>query len=337
VSVRLRVALALIRHREAGAVPVLIELLDKVSTAEDDRLLDDFLTRLSEGLTRPTLPEGTSETARKKRQIEWTTWWKANQAQAALPRYDEDGSREVLRNSGLTLVVLNGNNSVVAYDSEFRIRWTLAKLQTPFDAQVLPGDRVLVAEHDPRRVTERNLQGDILWEKTVPGNPLQVERLPSGNTVIVCRDRLLEVTRTGREVLTILRPVGDLYSARKLRDGSFACLSNQGRYFRLDAHGKELSSFRVTNGLAHLGNDLLPGGGALIPISWQNKITEYDREGKIVKEHTFGQPASVQRLPSGGMLVVNQQWPPRLIELDRAGQPVREASLPSNPIRAVRR
>jgi HEAT repeat protein len=336
-SVRLRVALALARQRERAAIPILLDLIPQLSSPEDDRLLEDYLIRLSDGLTRPTITEGSSETARKKRQTEWSEWWKENDARVALPRWDDETALEVVRNSGLTLVLLNGTGTVMAYDSEFRIRWQLNKVSSPFDAQVLPGDRVLVAEHDLRRVTERNLQGDVLWEKRLPGNPLQVERLPNGNTFIVCRDRLLEVTRSGREVLTVARPMSDLYGARKLRDGSIGCLSNQGRYFRVDARGKELSSFRIINGLGHLGNDLLPSGGALIPIAWQNKITEYDRDGKVVKEHPFAQPASVQRLNNGGMLLVNQQWPPRLIEIDRSGQVVHEATLPTNPVRAVRR
>jgi HEAT repeat protein len=337
ISVRLRVALALARQRERAAIPVLLDLISQVTLPEDDRLLDDYLGRLSEGLTRPTVPEGSGEDARKKRHAEWVKWWKENDARVALPRFDEDPNLEVLRNSGLTLVILNGNGTVIAYDADFRIRWQLTKLSSPFDAQVLPGDRVLVAEHDMRRVTERNLQGDILWEKKLPGTPMQVERLSSGNTFIVCRDRILEVTRTGREVFSIPRPTSDVYTARKLRDGSIACLSSQGRYFRMDTRGRELSGFRLTNGLGHLGNELLPGGGALIPIAWQNKITEYDREGKVVKEVSFAQPASVQRLNNGGLLIVNQQWPPRLMEVDRAGQVIHETTLPTNPVRAVRR
>lgn len=337
VSVQLRAALALARQRERAAIPVLLDLSARIVSSEDERLLDDYLGRLSEGLTRPTASAGTTEAARKQRQEAWAAWWKENEARVALPRFDEDPSLELLRTSGLTLVLLNGTGTVIAYDAEFRIRWQLTKLASPFDAQVLPGERVLVAEHDLRRVTERNLQGDILWEKKLLGNPMQVERLPNGNTFIVCRDRLVEVSRTGREVLSIVRPTGDLYTARRLRDGSIACLSNQGRYFRVDAKGKELSSFRIVNGLGHLGNDILPSGGVLIPISWQNKITEYDRDGKIVKEHAFNQPASVQRLSTGGLLLVNQQWPPRLIELDRGGQVVREVTLPTNPVRAVRK
>jgi len=336
-GVRLRAALALVRLGERAGVSAVLEQVAQVSGTDDERLLDDFLHRLCDGLDRPAVTEGGAEDARRKRQAEWQKWWRDNDARVALPRYDDEQAREVLRHSGLTLVVLNGTGTVVAYDPDFAIRWQLRGLTTPFDAQALPGDRVLVTEHDLRRVTERNLQGDVLWEKKVAGNPVQAERLPSGNTLIVCRDRVVEVTRTGREVFTIHRPNGDLYTARKLRDGSVACVSNQGRCFRLDARGAEVSGFRLPNGAAHLANDLLPGGGALIPIAWQNKITEYDRDGKVVKDHAFPTPVSAQRLSTGGLLLVNQQFPPRLVELDRAGQVVRETTLATNPIRAVRR
>jgi HEAT repeat protein len=337
VSVRLRAALALLRHRERAAVPVLLAQVSTVVTSEDERLLDDFLNRLCEGLPRPTLTSGNSEEARRKRQEEWQKWWQENEAQVSLPRYDLDTNLEMVRGAGLTLAVLNGNGIVVAYDNELRERWQLRGLSNPHDAQMLAGERVLVAEYDLRRVTERNLQGEILWEKKVSGNPIQIERLPSGNTFIVCRDQLLEVTRTGREVTTIPRPQGDIYTARRFRDGTIACLSNQGRVIRLDSRGNEISSFRVPNGLAHMGNEMLPSGGVLIPISWQNKITEYDREGKMVKEHAFATPVAVQRLQNGNLLVLSQQWPPRLVELDRTGQIVRETKLAANALRAVRR
>ncbi len=337
VSVRLRAALALVRQGDRAAIPAALGLIGQVSSPEEERLLDDFLFRLAEGLGRPATTEGTSDEARRARQVEWQKWWQTNETRVALPRFDEENAQSVPRTSGLTLVLFNATGTIIAYDAELRERWQIRGLNTPFDAQMLPGERVLVAEHDLCRVTERNLQGEVLWEKKVSGNPIQVERLPSGNTFIVCRNQLLEVTRTGREVFTIARPAGDLYTARKLRDGSIACLSNQGRCFRMDARGHEISGFRITNGLAHLGNDLLPGGGALIPISWQNKITEYDREGKVVKQHTFTTPVSAQRLRTGGMLLVNQQWPPRLVELDRSGQIVRETNLATNALRAIRR
>jgi hypothetical protein len=67
----------------------------------------------------------------------------------------------------------------------------LTGLLRPRDAQVLPGQRVLVAELN--RVTERDPRGKILWEKQLQ-QPLSVQRLRNGNFFITCPTQLIEET-----------------------------------------------------------------------------------------------------------------------------------------------
>src|SRR5205823_6720960 len=114
---------------------------------------------------------------------------------------------------------------VVNLDGSNRPRWRVGGLQFPLDAQLLPGDRVLVAEHKGDRVTERNAKGDILWEKKVEG-PLVAQRLPNGHTFIANRNQLLEFDRDGKEVFTYTRPGGEaIMKAEKLPNGDIGLIT----------------------------------------------------------------------------------------------------------------
>jgi hypothetical protein len=329
-AVRLRVGLALAGTREREAVPVLIDLLAELP-AEQTAPIEEYLLRIAGDRAPTSLPTG--EGALKKRRTAWAAWWTAAGDQVelvdrylvALPRH----------NHGYTLLVQPNTNQVSELNPDGKVRWQLTGLLGPVDAQVLPGDRVLVAEYSGQRVTERNLQGTVLWQKGVPSWPISAHRLASGNTLIVMRNQVVEVNRAGKDVHTYSRPGNDLMSARKTREGHLLCLSNQGVCFQVDATGKELRSYRL-QGISNFGNALLDTGGAVVPISWQNRVVEYDREGRVVWDAPVTQPTSAHRLANGNTLVTTQQGP-HLIELDRKGKQVAEITIPAPAILARRR
>lgn len=327
-AVRARVAMGLVSLREREAVPVLVALLTELPVDEISPV-EDYLHGLA-GDRSPAEPNSN----RQKRREAWAAWWDAQGSQIELPQRQGLLVRE--RHLGYTLLVQPQNSQVVELDQAGKVRWQIGNLSSPQDAQALPGDRLLVAEYGASRVTERNLKGEILWQKMLPGSPLGVQRLASGTTLITLRDRLLEVDRSGREILTISRPMGDLMTATRLRDGRLVCVTNQGACVRLDRAGKELGSFR-TQGVSSFGNELLPNGHVLIPLMWQNKVTEYNADGKIVWEAQAQQPYAATRLANGNTLVSCQQWPPRMVELDRTGKQVGEVALGGYTVRLRRR
>ena len=114
------------------------------------------------------------------------------------------------------------------------------------------------------------------------------------------------------------------------------CLSNQSQCFKVDPAGKEVKRFQV-QGVSNFGNELLPNGHVLVPLQWQNKVTEYDGEGKVVWEGTAPQPMAATRLPNGNTLVALQQWPAKVVELDRTGKQVAELSVANYASRVRRR
>jgi hypothetical protein len=210
-------------------------------------------------------------------------------------------------------------------------------LSNPLDAQVLPGDRVLITESGMHRVTERNFKGEILWEKALTENPVAAQRLPNGNTFIVTHDRLFEVDRAGKEVLiSFMVGAPTITTARRLRDGRIACILAGGKCQLLDAAGKRSKNFPVSPAVQTTsGLDALPGGGVLVVEYGNNKVVEHNAEGKLVWSATVQRPISAVRLPSGNTLVSSQDN--FLVELNRSGKVVWEHKISGHPTRVRRR
>src|SRR5262249_53420914 len=166
-------------------------------------------------------------------------WWAKN-----ADRVDLAKLAEMPRERGCTLVVLanttakSKTGSVVEYGRDNKVRWQIEGLKSPRDAQVLPNGNVFVLEYTGRHLTERTTKGEVVWEKTVPGNALVLgaQRLPNGNTFLTTRSGLLEIDRDGKEVAS--HPVdAPVYAARKLRTGEMAYVTPDGQRERLAAPG----------------------------------------------------------------------------------------------------
>ncbi len=317
-AVRLPVAVALANAREREAVPVLIALIGELPP-EQSEPAEEYLQRLAADHS-PTMPTGEGD-LRKKRREAWETWWDTQGAKIEMvARVPQPFA---LRFLNYTILVHSQNGAVEERGADGKTRWQITGLLNPMDAHVLPGERVLIAEYTGRRVTERNVKGDILWQKQLTTWPLSAQRLPNGNTFIVARNLLVEVDRAGKEVFTYNRNFNDIMSAAKTRNGQIIFLTSQNSCIRIGADGKELKTFPV-NQVASYGNEVLPNGHVLVAALYQNKVLEYDAEGKIVWEATVTQPWSATRLANGNTLVAIQQFPWKVVELDRQGKQVSE-------------
>jgi HEAT repeat protein len=330
LSVRLKVALALAGSGQREAVPALIDLLaelpsDRVEPAEE------YLQRLAGDGAPQNLAGGDDSAARKKRQQAWAAWWKANGERVALvDRYPPEGSERYL---GHILLVLANSGQIMELGPDRKLRWQLNGLENPQDVQVLGNDRILVAEWNGQRVSERNRKGEIIWEKKTPNCwPIAAQRLRNGHTFIACMNKLMEVDRAGNEIFSINRP-NDVVMARRMRDGQIVVVTNQRQCLRLDTTGKQLKSFGVQWAWHQTGVDILPNGHVLIPSTWINRITEYDAEGKTVLDLTSMQPTGAARLKNGNLLVSPQQWPAKVVEMDATGKQVSSFDVANFPQR----
>ena len=320
-SVRLRVALALLDGKDKTAVPVLIGLLGDLSR-EECWPVEDVLFRLAGDLAPKDVPQGTDEAARKKCRDAWKDWWAHNGEKIDLAKLDLTE-----RLQGYTLLVemdMRGvNGKVIEIGPDKKTRWQIENLQQPMDAQVLKNDRVLIAEYRARKVTERNFKGEVLWEKSLTNNPLGAQRLINGNTFIVCRNQILEVDRAGKEVFNYPRAAMDIMSAQKLRNGQIGLVTQAGMFVRLDATGKkELKSFAVGQQQMFGGNfEVLANSHVLVPLYGNNRVIEFDQDGKLVWEANANLPTCLSRLPNGNTLV-GSMYNQQVTELDRNGKQV---------------
>jgi HEAT repeat protein len=331
-AVRLQVALALVEAKDKEAIPTLISLLAELPQTRGWQA-EEMLFRLA-GENGPNVPLGSDEAERKKCSEAWSAWWRDNAAKVDLAKLEL-----AQRLLGYTLVVQMDNGRITGRVLEVgpdgKPRWQIEGLQYPIDAQVVPGNRVLIAEYRNGLVTERDFKGTVHWQRQVP-NPISCQRLANGNTFIASRNQLIEVDRTGKEVFTHNRPSHDLMSARKLRDGKMIFITNAGLMVRLDQTGKELKSINVGQVQMFSGIDALPNNHVLVPQINNNRVTEYDADGKSVWSVNVQYPTGAMRLPNGNTLVVSMTGR-RVIEFDRSGNEVWSYRVDGQPWRARRR
>jgi hypothetical protein len=328
-QVRLRAALALAAARERDALPVLIDLLAQLPQTGAWQA-EDLLLRLA-GEQAPLIDLGHDDAAHRQCREAWLVWWREHGAQADLTRLDATS-----RPFGYTLLVLLDEGKVLELDHEDKPRLEISGLKLPLDAQMLPGDRVLIAEHAGDRVTERNRRGEILWERKVH-EPLMAQRLRNGNTFIATQQRLVEVDREGRETYSYARPTGELFmKAVKLANGEIACVTQLRRFLRLDATGKELQSLPANVTTFGGRIDVLPSNHILVPERAHNRVVEYDAEGRIVWQIFFREPVAAVRLPNGHTLVTSYSQN-RAVEVDKDGKEVWDYKMETRVTRAFRR
>ena len=272
---------------------------------------------------------GNTEDSRKKCRDAWHAWLTKNGDKIDLSKVDSIQSL-----LGYTLVVQQSLNrfvggkrlpamgEVMELDKEKRQRWKFEVNTYPVDAHIIRHDRVLVAEYHGMRVSERDFTGKILWEQNVGGNPIGVQGLPNENVFAVMQNRLVEYDRNHKEVFSFNRLNHDIFRGKKLRNGEVVFITNGGQLTRMNATQQVLKTFNVGNIPVLFGSiDLLPNGGVLVPDFQQNRVIEYDGEGKIVTQINVQWPNSVMRLPNGHTLVGSQNTR-RVIEFDARGQEV---------------
>lgn len=328
-TVRTYVALALVMAGERDAVPVLIDLL---TAAPDEQIgqIEDVLTQLA-GDSAPEILWGTEEAEKWKCRDAWAAWWKVNGDHVQLTGL-------VLRPwHGYTLLCDTSRNRVFEIDRQGKERWAIEGVPFPVDAWVVEDNHVLIAEWMGRKISERDLRGQILWSKNI-AQPVNVQRLSNGNTFIAAVNEILEVDRAGKQVYTINNVGGGITAAYKGRDGRIVCLARNGsRCILLDTNGTSLKDFASDrDGSWTSGIDLLPNGHILITQPNRNKVAEYDRNGKRIVEVKAPMATTATGLPNGHFLIASS-GKRCAFEVDRKGKVVWEYRAAGNIFRARRR
>jgi hypothetical protein len=328
-DVRLQTGMALAAAGEKEAIPILINLLAEVPYAQAWRA-EDLLLRLA-AEEAPAITLGRDESTRRPCRDAWAAWWREHADGADLSRLEGTG-----RLLGYTLLVMLDAGQALELDAHDRPRLKIDGLQFPLDAQMLPGDRLLVCEYRGDRVTERNRKGEVVWEKRID-KPIAAQRLSNGHTFIATQAQILEVDRDGKQIFSHSRPEGELFmKAQRLPNGDIACVTSLRRFVRLDSTGKELLSFPVNVFTSGGRIDVVPSGRVLVPEMAHNRVVEYDTKGEIVWTVPFRNPVAAVRLANGHTLITSMHQT-RAVEVDRAGKEVWSYDANARVTRAFRR
>jgi PQQ-like domain len=303
-EIRLRIAMALVTAaKDKSLVENMIKAMPD-APFEIGWRAEEILVRLA-GEKGPTASFSGDRSAKDKAATEWLTWWKANEKDVDLAKLDE-----IERTLGYTLLVemdirgIGGRLREIGPDG--KNRWEITNVQFPTDAIVLPGNRVIVAEQNNNRISERDTSknGQEIWGTTF-NQPVGLQKLPNGNLIVVGRNQMVEWDRNRRAVTTITRNQYDIVAGLKMRNGEFAVYTQQGQLITFDKDGKQLGVMAAGRPNYNATMQILPNGSLL--VTQQRGVAEIDlakKESKTVMTYNF--PTSAQKLPNGNILVANQ-------------------------------
>ena len=192
--------------------------------------------------------------------------------------------------------------------------------------RVLPGKRVLIAEQNGRRVTERDFNGKVIWEHQIDDGPVSVMRLANGNTFIATMSRVLEVRRNGETVYSY--PVDDgISDANKLTDGRIAIISTDDAVIFLGSNGKEIKRAQADSQGAL---EAQPNGHVLVSQTQTGRISEFDAKGDKVLDLKIDGAWMATRLPDGNLLVASKSKR-KMTKMDTKGKVIAEYDVDGQP------
>jgi hypothetical protein len=241
-GVRWRAAESLVAGRDKRGVPALVGLLE-TGPLEPAGQAESLLMVLA-GDDSPAVALGATGAEREKCRLAWAGWWRSAEGKLDLSKFDFD-KRLLGRRLVVALNGYGGQGAVWELGPDRKQRWQLRNVGGPFDVRVLPAGRVLVAEYEARRVTERYKSGKIVWEHRLTQGPLEVQRLANGHTFIATNWELREVTRAGRVVFTHPDRSGNIFSGQRLPNGHTLYGLYTGWLIELDRAGKEVKKIPI--------------------------------------------------------------------------------------------
>jgi HEAT repeat protein len=314
-GVRYRTAQALFAAKDREGVAALINLLGDAPTELANRV-EALLLHIA-GEKVPSIARGGDSAAERKQwRGAWARWWKENGARIDLTRIAEQPSY-----LHLTVLPEMHANKVWECGSDGKERWRLTDLRTPIDAHALPTGRVLVAEMDGDRVTERDRKGKIHWQFAIK-RPVACQRLPNGNTYIGTNHKVMVVTPGGKEVFAY-SPEADFYihSSHRMPNGHVVLLSMTGLVREVNAAGKVVRSFQMDRAGGRNWSGLvgLPGNRYLVTDCSKGEVFEVDTAGKTRWQFQMGAANYAIRLPNGNTLVASGKG---AFEINRDGKTV---------------
>ncbi|MBM3994528.1 MAG: hypothetical protein FJ303_10310 [Planctomycetes bacterium] len=322
--VRLRAAQGMLAARDMRSVPAFIKLVETVPPTYVSHV-QDTLNRLGEQKGPTDTIIATSSDSRQQVAKAWTKWLADNKDKIDLT---DLGDRE----SFLGLVTIceydgqfgNIQGQVSEHSRGGPKRWNFTGVMGAMDAHSLPNGRVLVAENNANKVTERDTKGAIKWEYITPNNPICCQRLPNGNTFIASYNMVMEIKPDRTQVYRITPgPQFYIFSAHKARNGHIVAITAQGLIIEMEVpSGKQIHTVQTQT----LGNwcsvELLPNGNYLVASMNPGTVREIDRKGTEVWSKQINGVFRATRMPNGNILAASMNTR-QVVEIERPSGNIR--------------
>ena len=293
--VRLRTVQGLLAGEQRDAIPQLIKFFDP----EIDEITwraEELLRRIA-GEDSPSAPSDAKPENRKAYLAAWNDWWDKKGKTVDLAKLSKE--QPLL---GLWLGIEYNTNSVWECGRDGKRRWTITA-EGPMDAQVLPGNRVLIAEQSAKRVTERDMKGNTLWEYVTSEDTINCQRLPNGNTWIGTRNNVMEIRPNKSVVYKHQLSAQYMHGVRRLANGNSIGITSGGVIYEMNPAGKLVRTIIVPHEGTWGDVDALPSGNLLVANYGTGFVREVDQTGKTVREVKTGAATGVERQSNGQLLV----------------------------------
>ncbi len=334
-QVRFQAALGLTQTGDRQAVEPLVALLKDIGP-EQAWQIEDLLFRLAgDQVVKVSLSSGYAAENRQRCLEAWQKWWRENRDSVNLDRLTQDegevGDRVVCELQGGA----ESGGRVFAYGPDDRIRWQFDNVAGPIDVQLQPNGRMLLAEINANRVTERDRRGKIYFERRLDNTPVTSQRLSNGNVFIATYTEILEVSPDGQTVYSFKKPKQRIFCAQKLSNGHILYVTSSGLLLELDGEGREVGSVPVGDTSNWGSVELLPNGHYLVCRCGKHEVVEIDSTGKVHWScHADWPTWACQR--RNGRILVACAHSGQVLEIDRQGKEVWKEKLTGRPCRVRR-
>jgi hypothetical protein len=341
--------------REKEFIPELIDLIPKIGRGRiwqlEELLLLLATTHPKDGRFLKS-PEDLA-----KARTAWLAWWKEKGAKIDFVAFDFKP-----RTQGITDIIEMdyrgyGQGRIISLGPDLKEKMRITSsnnpnnLNNPTDVKVLPNGKIWVVESSANQITERSITNPniVLTRRNAFQQPVNIDMLPDGGMVVICRNQILEWDKDGKQTWAYPRANYDIMAGKRLPNGETIFVTNAYQapgaahtpnWFKIDSKGKEVAKTEANKNLA-FGYILQPqtmdvvGEDKILVCERENKINgqavdrvaEYDlKTGKQTWKHDCplnSSPSSAQRLPNGNTLICLMNTN-QLIEVDPSGEIVWE-------------
>lgn len=313
--------------REKEFVPELIALIPKLPRGRIWKL-EDLLLQLAGSHPKDgrflRSPESLARTAEA-----WQAWWKEKGGEIDLVKLDYKervaGFTDLLEMD----VRFGGPGRLVSLGHDLKERWRITGLQSPGDARLGPDGHYYIVESNYSRVTERDTSGKVIRTINVGSQPVNVNLLPNGGLIVICRNSVFEFDKNGKQTQNYNRQTYDILAGERLANEVTILVISTGQKATgviLDAKLKETDK-KLSFGTIINPQTMDMAGDDKVLVCESNGVAEYEiKSGKQTWKFACNNPNSCQRLINGNTLICEMNFSPngRVIEVDPSGEIVWE-------------